>query len=778
MGILGVILALYVDVTYRRVALDNQRVAIEEIMRLRVGDLLAELEKYSRDLGQTIQNNQAFREDLKIRNAQNLHNYLQQHFHQYFVTAGVLKLNSLIVHDAQLDLMAIAVDDTKDAAPRGGAACGNLHTIARLRNGVDRYKVISELCLTKGYPFMHVLIPIGGLRLLGYLEVVTDPTYTVSLIEKELGMPLRIEYLDSSIAFQSKHWPEGAIPEHSIVAQFSPLTVSGREAFRLYVIRDVNQYEKQLLKTRTALMLTVVVATLLVALITMFFIKKTTLDPLRRVGMHLGKIRRGSEYFGKSIELQGNREVRELAAGLNEMTAELKQLYDELQHTNEDLKAQIKEREAAEVQLKLSRDHLEELVEQRTADLAIARDAAIRASQSKSQFLANMSHELRTPLNAIIGYSELLLDESQSNEDEMLTSDLTKIHSAAQHLLVLINDILDLTKIEAGKIELDISEINVAELIREIQQTVQPVVSKNNNDFTIDCDESCGVIFADSLKLRQTLLNILSNAAKFTRHGSIKLQVRRITENNGEKIVFSVTDTGIGLSKKEMAKIFNAFTQADSSTTREYGGTGLGLAISRNFCQLMGGDLSVTSVKGKGSTFSIMLPVKVKDITQSDLERNAAVQPNDARQQRINLTDSQRFERRTYISSILFVNEVPVIAQQFARYFKLKGFTTQTAIDAEACENFIASQFFDIVVLDVSLAEKMDWRLFSYILNHPNMRGASIVLLGDRDQAGKGLAMGAVDCLAVPTDKTLLQAVINSCVRRRAAQTGVITQTK
>ncbi|HEY5604777.1 MAG TPA: ATP-binding protein [Gammaproteobacteria bacterium] len=776
MGILGVILALYVDVTYRNVALDNQRVAIEEIMRLRVGDLLEDLGKYSRDLGQTVQNNEEFRQDLKARNEEKLHYYLQQHFHQYFVTAGVLKLNSLIVHDAHLEYVAIAVDDTDGAALRGGAACENLRKMAQSRSGIDRFKVLSELCLTDGYPYMHVLIPIGGLRLLGYLEVITDPTYTVSQIEKELGMPLRIEFRDKSVAHQSKQWPEGAIPKHSIVAEFSPLTVSGREAFKLSVIRDVAQYESQLLGTRTALMLTVGAATLLVALLMMFFIKKTTLDPLRQVSMHLGKIQRDSDYLGKTIELRGNREVRELASGLNEMTIELKMLYDELHHANEDLKAEIKEREAAEVQLKLNRDQLEELVEERTADLAIARDAAIRASQSKSQFLANMSHELRTPLNAIIGYTELLLDDVERTQDGMLVSDLSKVHSAAKHLLVLINDILDLTKIEAGKIELELAEINVLDLIQEIKHTIQPIITKNNNEFTIDCDESCGVMYADVLKLRQVLLNVLSNAAKFTRQGSVKLQVRRFSGSIAEKIIFSVIDTGIGLTKAEMAKIFDAFTQADSSTTREYGGTGLGLAISRNFCQLMGGDLTVTSEKGKGSTFSIILPLRVKDITHRDTSLDVLGQLAEVRQQRINLSDSPHRERRSYVSSLLFVNEEPVVAQQFAGYFRLKGFTAQAVSDSDACAALIANQFFDVVIMDVALAGDMDWRLLSYILNHSNMRGTSVVLLGDKEQAQKGLAMGTVDCIPVPTDNAVLQAVINGCVRRSVSQSGAVTQ--
>jgi len=778
MGILGVILALYVDVTYRRIALDNQRVAIEEILRLRVGDLLTELVKYSRDLGQTVQNNQQFRQDLKARDANKLQEYLQQHFHQYFVTAGILKLNSLIVHDPQLNFVAISLTDVKQAVLRGGVACRGLHERARARKGVDRFKVISELCLSSGYPFMHVLIPIGGLRVSGYLEVVTDPTYTVSQIEKDLGMPLRIEFLDNSIAYQSQDWPQNSIPEHSIVASFTPESGKGKNAFKLYVVQDVNQYEAQLYKTRTVLMLTVGLATFVVALLMLFFIKKTTLDPLHRLGVHLNKIQRDSEYLGKTIELNGNKEVRELAFGLNEMTVELKMLYDELQHANNDLKAEIKERETAEIQLKLNRDHLEELVEKRTADLAIARDSAIRANQSKSQFLANMSHELRTPLNAIIGYAELLLEDAEHSDDDVLKGDLKKVRTAAQHLLVLIKDILDLTKIEAGKIELDLAEINVSDLVNDVQHSVQPVVVKNENEFVIDCDENAGVIIADVLKLRQALLNLLSNAAKFTNHGRISLQIKRFEENSTEKIIFSVHDTGIGLTKKETVKIFDAFTQADSSTTREYGGTGLGLAISRNFCQLMGGDLTVSSEKGTGSTFTILLPVKVKDITQSDADLDHVEQSGDARQQRINLTDQQGFERRTYISSVLFLNEEPLIAQQFARFFKQKGFVAQSVIDADACMETIAGQHFDVVVLDLEQAKKMDWRLMSYIQDHPNLRGVSIILLGDRQKAEKGLALGAVDCLPVPTDKTLLQAVINNCIRNKSPRLKAVRQTK
>lgn len=775
MGLLGVALALYVDSAYRRIALDNQRDALEEIMRLRVGDLLGELEKYSRDLGQAVQNNAEFRRKLKNRETEYLQKYLQQQFHQYFVTAGILKLNTLIAHDAKLNFVVMAISDADDAMQHGGVSCRSLHQRARARTGPDRYKVISELCLSGGYPFMHVLIPIGGFRIMGYLEVVTDPTYSVSKIENQLGMPLLIDYLDQSIAYRSDTWPSDGIPTHSIVARFTPQSGTGKDAFRIAAVEDVSRYEDRLRNTRVALMLTVVVVTMLVAFIMLYFIKKTTVDPLHRLGRHLRRIQRDSQYLGKTISLNGNKEVIALASGLNEMTVELKTLYDELQYANQGLKEEIKERERAEEKLKLSRDHLEDLVEQRTMDLAVARDTAIRASQSKSQFLATMSHELRTPLNAIIGYTELMLEDTKDADVTGSAEDLNKVHSAARHLLALIKDILDLTKIEAGKIELELSEINIKELIEDMVYTIEPAIVKNGNKLIVHCSDEAGTILADNTKVRQTLLNLLSNAAKFTRDGQITLQIQKFEENDNEKIVFSVTDTGIGLTKKQMSKIFDPFTQADSSTTREYGGTGLGLAISRNFCQLMGGDLTVTSKSGKGSTFTMVLPVKVKPISPSsditvDMEGQVRI-----REQRIKLPSASHLERRSYVSSILFAHSEPMVASQFINYFDRKGYVAKAAKDAEQTLAFLQQQFFDVIVMDLDNAAFDDWSLVKTIRRDPEMKGCAIVLLGDRRLAQQGLALGAVDCLPVPTDKTLLQAVINSVLRNQSESAAAIS---
>jgi PAS domain S-box-containing protein len=248
-------------------------------------------------------------------------------------------------------------------------------------------------------------------------------------------------------------------------------------------------------------------------------------------------------------------------------------------------------------------------------ELYQAKVTAELANKSKSQFLANMSHELRTPLNAIIGYSEILQEEAEELEPEELNADLGKIESAGRHLLGLINDILDLSKIEAGKMELYLELFQVPVILQEIIFTVQPLVEKNGNQLQMDCESEVGEMYADVTKVRQILFNLLGNACKFTNQGTIFL---RVFQDAGDMIIFEVRDTGIGMTPEQMHKLFQPFTQADPSTTRKYGGTGLGLTLAKQFCQMMGGDITVNSEHGKGSIFTIHLPLRV-NLSNSEL---------------------------------------------------------------------------------------------------------------------------------------------------------------
>lgn len=265
---------------------------------------------------------------------------------------------------------------------------------------------------------------------------------------------------------------------------------------------------------------------------------------------------------------------------------------------------------------------LEEIVERKRTQIELqkAKEAAEAASRAKSQFLATMSHELRTPLNGIIGLSQLLKEDALDLGYTDFISDLEAISSSGIHLLTLINDILDISKIEAGQMSLYLETFDIRTLIDQVVITSQPMVEKKGNRLVVDCASELDTMHADLTKVRQVLMNLLSNAAKFTERGTITLEVSREEKSkvtqfnerfNSSFIVFRVTDTGIGLTPEQLRRIFKAFTQADSSTTRKYGGTGLGLTISRHFCQMMGGKITAFSQAGKGSTFTVRLPVQV-----------------------------------------------------------------------------------------------------------------------------------------------------------------------
>ena len=262
-------------------------------------------------------------------------------------------------------------------------------------------------------------------------------------------------------------------------------------------------------------------------------------------------------------------------------------------------------------------------IQERDAELNVAIEKAESASRTKSSFLANMSHELRTPMNAILGYSEMLLEEAEETEHKQFTNDLKRIYAAGQHLLTLINDVLDLSKIEAGKIDLRPETFDIESLVEDVVSTVRPLAARNRNQVRVESSPVVTTMRADVTRVRQILFNLLSNAAKFTERGTITVHLEGTLKNGEEWISLKVTDTGIGLSSEQIGKLFQAFSQADVSTTRRFGGTGLGLVISRNFCQLMGGEITVESKPGKGSTFSVLLPrgtTGEKDDTQPEAE--------------------------------------------------------------------------------------------------------------------------------------------------------------
>jgi signal transduction histidine kinase len=281
------------------------------------------------------------------------------------------------------------------------------------------------------------------------------------------------------------------------------------------------------------------------------------------------------------------------------------------------------------------RDHLEEMVQQRTRELEEsnvrlqeARKSAEAASQSKSMFLSSMSHELRTPLNAIIGYSDMLIEEAEERGEQAWISDLHRIRAAGRHLLGLVNDILDLSKIEAGKMDLFLEVFDLDGMLHDVVATIQPMIEQKANYLDVQRAPGLGSVYTDQTKMRQILLNLLSNASKFTERGIVTLRVFRETPaGDGQPhLIFEVRDTGIGMSPEQLERLFQPFSQADASTSRRFGGTGLGLTISRHFCRMMGGDITVTSEAGVGSVFTVTLPILPGEQVPDESERRSGRQ--------------------------------------------------------------------------------------------------------------------------------------------------------
>jgi len=398
-----------------------------------------------------------------------------------------------------------------------------------------------------------------------------------------------------------------------------------------------------------------------------------------------------------------------------------------------------------------------------------ARDDAEAANRTKSAFLANMSHELRTPMNAIIGYSEMLAEEAEDAGVEEFIPDLNKIQSAGKHLLSLINDILDLSKIESGKMTVYLEAFDVKSLVEDVAATVKPLLAKNNNQLILNIQPDLGPMTSDLTKVRQTLFNLLSNASKFTENGTITLSTQLDQSGLSSNVTFAVQDTGIGMTPEQCGKLFQAFSQADASTTRKYGGTGLGLAISRRFCQILGGDITVASIPGTGSTFTVILPLQSVDTTATEHHPEtpaASTKPAAAATQSAD-TGSSR-------GVIVVIDDDANVRHLMERFLNREGFTVHTAADGASGVALVRQHKPMAVTSDIMMPGMDGWSVLSAIKSDPEISDIPVIMLTMGDTQELGFALGAFDFLSKPLDRNQLLKALERINLPASSETEIL----
>ena len=516
----------------------------------------------------------------------------------------------------------------------------------------------------------------------------------------------------------------------------------------LYLQSDMSQWSSRA-KSYAVFLLMAMLASAFLALLIASRLQALISRPILRLEDTMRVVSAKQNYEVRALKFYDD-EIGRLIDGFNTMLAEIQQRDAALQGANDELKTRTEE---LEVEISNRKKTQEELL--------TAKRAAEDASRAKSAFLANMSHELRTPLNAIIGYSEMIEEEIQDSGQIQNIQDVQKIEFAGKHLLALINDVLDLSKIEAGKMGLHLENFEVAMMIQEMVATLQPAIAKNSNTLQLRLADDLGMMRSDITKVRQILSNLLSNACKFTDHGTIFLEAERSGSSSHGWLTFRVRDTGIGISEEQQENLFKEFAQADVSIARKYGGTGLGLAISSRFAQLMGGQISVDSEPGKGSVFTVQLPAHV---SAEKVETGSQKPPSEP--------ELQKPEPKPQAETILVIDDDPAVRDLMSRFLAKLGFHVVVAIDGDEGLRLAKRLRPVIITLDVVMPRMDGWGVLKELKSDPELSTIPVIMVTIVDNEVTALNLGASNYLVKPVDRDRLAELVEQYRGAHSAASG------
>jgi signal transduction histidine kinase/ActR/RegA family two-component response regulator len=538
---------------------------------------------------------------------------------------------------------------------------------------------------------------------------------------------------------------EAAVELDEAVAISRPIRLDGQVIAALRMQASLRRVNARIVRYQIILVVMALVASV-VAYLLSSVLQRAISGPIMRLAHAASEVSLSRDYGVRAVK-EHDDELGVLVDRFNDMLQHIERRDLALRDARDQLEARVADRTRT---LEL------EIAERRRTEqeLIVAKAAAEEASIAKSAFLANMSHELRTPLNAIIGYSELLQEEAELTGASACVPDIGRIRTAGRHLLALINDVLDLSKIEAGRMELDLSTFDPVDVVRATVSTVDALASARGNTIRVAPIPALGSMHSDRTKLEQVLLNVVGNAVKFTQNGNIDIVASRDAAGDRDWLVVRIADTGIGMTPEQASRLFQEFTQADVSTTRRYGGSGLGLAISRRLGGLMGGDIAVESEANRGSLFTVRLPMHVTGPASTHSSSP--------------LPESDMIKNTSTVPTVLVVEDDAGARDLVGRALRKVGWRVVEATSAEECLDILGAHRVDAVLVDVILPGRDGWSLLDEIKRTPNLAALPVVVVSVHDDQSRSLALGAVAHLRKPMRADDLVAVLRRCWREES----------